>query len=316
MIDKQSVINNLWVEKYRPKTLEDCVLPDRILNPIRSFVQSGEIPNLLFYGSAGTSKTTLAKCISNELGADTLFINASDESGKAAIVNSITPFASTVSMDSDRHKIVILDEADGILTAGQQVLRPMIESYSSNCRFIFTCNYIQKVIFPIQSRCVCYNFNAEKKEKPQIMLGFLKRCLNILKEEGVTDINKKALSLFIANLFPDYRRIINALQTYVTTYGKIDDGILTFANSSEIASNLYPLIKNKEFDKIRKFILESSYSQDDIFNSLFYEMVNYVDSKELQAQYVLIISKYQYQGSFATNPELNTIACLVEMMVC
>lgn len=204
---------------------------------------------------------------------------------------------------------------DGLTPQAQQAFRPVIEQYSKQTRFIFTCNYVNKVLAPIQSRCNCFDFNLSKEEKPEVMAKFLKRAIFILKEEGITDINKQALGMLIANLAPDWRRVINTLQTYTTTYQKIDEGIVTFSTGSGIAEELFPLILAKKFDEARKIILESSWAPEDIFASLFKYLPDYVEDKGKQAELVLVIAKYGYQSAFSANQDINTVGCIVEMML-
>lgn len=315
MIKPDRLKQYLWTEKWRPQSLEECCLPKRIITPIQSYVNDGNIPNFFFYGSAGTAKTTLAKVISYELNAETMFIDASSDSGKAMIQNNIVPFASTVSMENKQSpKIIILDESDGLTTQAQQSLRPIIEKYSKQCRFIFTANYSQRILDPIKSRCVCFDFNLTKEENPEVMTLFFKRIQKILKDEGVKEIDKKALGLTINRLFPDYRRIMNTLQMYVTSNGVINDGIVTFASGKSIAEELYPLIKEKKFDAMRKIIVEGSYNPEDVYDSLFKYMPEYIEDKSLQAVICICLAKYSYQSAFVVNQTLNTVACLTEIM--
>lgn len=307
--------NTLWVEKWRPKTLKDCTLPDRILKPIASFLAKNDIPNLLFYGRPGNSKTTLAKVIALELGAEVLYVDASSDSGKAMVQNSVVPFASTVSPGHDAPKIVILDEADGLSSQAQASFRPVIEAYSKGCRFIFTCNYIQKILPPIQSRCNCFDFNLSREEKPEVMAKFYQRLSHILKEEGISEVNKKALGMLITNLAPDWRRVINTLQTFVTTYGKVDEGLLAFTSGSDIAETLFPLILGKKFEECRKVILESAWDAEDIFTALFKYLPEYVESPAKQAAMILALAKGSFQSSQVANQDINTLGTIVEMML-
>ena len=315
MIKPDRLKHFLWSEKYRPQTLEECCLPKRIIEPISSYIEKKEIPNLFFYGSAGTSKTTLAKVISYELGAETLFIDASSDSGKQMIQNQVVPFASTISIDSRNvPKIVILDESDGLSTQAQQSLRPTIEAYSRQTRFIFTANYPSKIIDPIKSRCLCMDFNIAKEEVQEVMALFFKRVKKILKEEGVEDVDKKSLGYTINNLFPDYRRIINTLQSYVTSNGAVNEGILTFASGKSIAEEIYPLIIGKKFDETRKIVLESSFTPEEMYDALFKYLPDYINDKGKQANMVLILAKYAHMSSMVANQLLNSVACVTEMM--
>lgn len=308
--------NTLWVEKWRPKTLADCTLPDRILAPIKAWVEKGDVPNLLFHGRPGNSKTTLARCIVHDLKAEDLYIDASSENGKSMVQNFVVPFASTVSIvNKDAPKVVILDEADGLSPQAQASFRPVIEGYSKQTRFIFTCNYVQKILPPIQSRCNSFDFNLTKEEKPEVMAKFLRRCLHILKEEGIAEVDKRALGMLIANLTPDYRKVINTLQTYTTTHGKVDEGIITFSSGTGIAEELYPLILKKKYEDCRKLILESSWSPEDIFASLFRYLPDYVDSPAKQAEMTLALAKGSFQSVTTANQDINTLGTIVEMML-
>lgn len=302
----------LWAEIYRPKTVEECILPKRIHNVMMSFVEQKDVPNLLFYGQAGTVKTTTAKAIAHDLGSDVMYINMSDETGKADIMEKIIPFATTVSIEGKSvPKIIIGDECDRLSTFAQDSLKAYIEKFSSNCRFIFIANTPSRVIEPIKSRCNTFNFNIEKSDKQEILMKFFTRVSNILEENDIS-FDKKILARHIAKLFPDYRKIINSLQLYSNTYKTIDEGILTFT-TDDIAKVLYDFIKNKNFNDARKWLKESLYSSDDIINALYNGLTDNV-KQSLQPEFILIISEYAYKSAFVANQELNTMAMITELM--
>lgn len=302
--------NTLWCEQYRPTKIEDLIIPSRIEKIIKGFIKNHDIPSMLFSGSAGCCKTTTAKAICNTLGADYLFINASDETGKADILNQVSPFATGMSYNTECPKIVVLDESDRISGAGLDSLKSYMESYSKNCRFIFTANTPAKIIEPIKSRCLCLDFAPSVKEKAELMAKFLNRCINILKEKNI-DYSPVALQHLIINNFPDYRKIINTLQSYSTGYGKIDEGIVTLVDNS-IVNSLVPLLKAKNFNGARKWLYESSYTEEDVINALYKGLDSFDKSKI--PSIVIVLAEYQYKNAFVANPQLNLMACLTEIM--
>ncbi len=453
-----AIENNLWVEKYRPSCVEDCVLPENIKGVFRSFIKEGEILNLMLTGTQGTGKTSIAKAICKELDADVLFIDASSEGGKQAIIDKIIPFASTVSIDkSARQKVVILDECihedetvrigtvesfedvpikqlvkgvrypivnfnretgelendyaqltvdkeaelfeveledgttivvsenhpfiicdeegkntrkvkvcgnissmhtlktiadeikvlliksvcnshnlgrvmditsekngtfitsggiitsncDGLTQQAQQALRPNIEALSGVCRFIMTANYPAKIIPALKSRCKCFDFSYTQEQKKELMVGFYKRCAHILEDNSVP-FDKKLLAQFISTNFPDFRSIVNTLQTCAQTHGEINESILT-ASSSEIASVVYPAILSKNFDTMRKVIHELSYSSNDVFSALFERLDEYIKENHHKPAVICILADYQDKASRVAIPELNLVACCVEI---
>lgn len=304
--------NNLWCEKYRPKVVTDLILPERIKSVILKAVQTGDIPNMLFSGRAGTCKTSTAKAIANTLNAECLIINGSDETGKSDINNKVTPFATGLNLsEKANQRIIIIDEFDRLTGNAQDFLKYFIEECSSNCRFIFTCNTPAKIIEPIKSRCLCFDFNISSKEKPELMASLLNKLGLILNENNI-EFDKKPLVHLIYNLFPDYRKIINQLQSYSDAYGKIDEGIVV-TNTTDIADEIYKIIKTKNFETIRKWVSETQYSSDDIFNALFLGLRDHVNNKESLPNIVLILAEYQYKGAFVANPVLNTLACCLEI---
>ena len=304
----------IWVEKYRPQTIEDCILPDNIKKTFKDFLNTGEIPNMLLAGPPGVGKTTVAKALCNELGADFYVINGSDEGRFLDTVrNNAKNFASTVSLSSEaKHKVVIIDEADNTGNDVQLLLRAFIEEFAGNCRFIFTCNYKNKILEPLHSRCAVVEFNIKGKEKQEIAAKFFQRLLYILDKEKV-EADKKVLVELINKHFPDWRRVLNECQRYSVS-GKIDTGIL--AAFSDVAVNdLLKNLKEKNFSEVRKWVVsnmdnETSMLLRRIYDSLYGALV----SSSIPAA-VLIIAKYQYQIAFVADQEINLLAALTEIMV-
>lgn len=305
-------VNTLWNEEYRPDILSRCIIPIRIKAVLDGYVLKNDIPSLLFYGPAGTCKTTTAKAIANTLNAEYLFINASDETGKADILNKVVPFATGISAyNPDVPKIVILDEADRISAQGQDSLKSYMELYSSNCRFIFTANTPSKLIKPIHSRCICFDFNVQSDEKPMLMVQLFKMCMDILHDKKI-DFDKKAIQKLIAKDFPDYRTVINNLQAYATAHGCIDEGIVTFGET-DIVEPLYAFIKTKDFDGVRKWLYETNYSQEEIFRALYRGMNTHINPKAIPSV-IVILADYQFKADRAIIPQVNILACIVEIM--
>ena len=304
----------IWVEKYRPTTIDECILPKGIKKTFQDFVERGEIPNMLLSGPPGIGKTTVAKALCHQLGSDYYVINGSDEGRFLDTVrNSAKNFASTVSLTSDsKHKVIIIDEADNTTSDVQLLLRASIEEFSRNCRFIFTCNYKNKIIDPLHSRCSVVDFSVNKKDKPTIAAQFFARLNSILEEEKV-EADKKVLAELINKHFPDWRRVLNECQRYAVS-GKIDSGIL--AAFSDVAVNdLIKNLKQKNFAEVRKWVVtnmdnDTSVLLRRIYDSLYDSLVN----SSIPAA-VLIIAKYQFQIAFVADQEINLLAALTEIMV-
>ena len=304
----------IWVEKYRPKKIEECILPENIKKTFKDFLNRGEIPNMLLAGPPGIGKTTVAKALCNELGVDFYVINGSDEGRFLDTVrNNAKNFASTVSLASDaKHKVIIIDEADNTGNDVQLLLRAFIEEFAGNCRFIFTCNYKNKILEPLHSRCAVIDFNIGKKDKQGIAAQFFKRLNWILDTERIQS-DKKVLVELINKHFPDWRRILNECQRY-SVGGCIDSGIL--ATFSDIAVNdLVKNLKEKNFPEVRKWVVsnldnDSSVLLRRIYDALYESLV----PSTIPAA-VLIIAKYQYQIAFVADQEINLLAALTEIMV-
>jgi len=304
----------VWVEKYRPKTIDECILPDNIKNTFKAFLDKGEVPNLLLSGPAGCGKTTVAKALCNQLGVDVYVINGSDEGRFLDTVrNNAKNFASTVSMSSDaKHKVIIIDEADNTTPDVQLLLRASIEEFSRNCRFIFTCNYKNKIIEPLHSRCAVVEFSINARQKPQLQSAFFNRLNGILDTERVQS-DKKVLLELINKHFPDWRRILNECQRY-SVGGKIDSGIL--AHFSDVKVNdLLKNLKEKDFPQVRKWCVNNLDNDCGVILRRIYDSLSdSLVSSSIPAA-VLILAKYQYQIAFVADQEINLLACLTEIMV-
>ena len=304
----------LWVEKYRPKTIEECILPTSIKKTFQDFLDKGEVPNLLLAGPAGCGKTTVAKALCNELGVDVYVINGSDEGRFLDTVrNTAKNFASTVSLQAtDKHKVIIIDEADNTTNDVQLLLRAFIEEFSGNCRFIFTCNFKNRLVEPLHSRCACIDFSTNSKSKPQLAAQFFKRLQEILATEGVESDHKVLVEL-INKHFPDWRRVLNECQRYSAS-GKIDSGIL--AHFSDVKVNdLVKKLKEKDFPEVRKWVVNNLDNDTSVLLRRIYDACydSMVPSSIPAA--VLTLAKYQYQMAFVADQEINMLACLTEIMV-
>ena len=303
----------LWVEKYRPKTIEECILPERTKKTFLDFLDKGEVPNLLLSGPAGCGKTTVAKALCNQLGVDFYVINGSDEGRFLDTVrNNAKNFASTVSLTSQsRHKVIIIDEADNTTSDVQLLLRASIEEFSRNCRFIFTCNYKNKIIEPLHSRCAVVEFGIKGKEKQEVATCFFKRINSILEEEGI-GYDKKVVAELINKHFPDWRRVLNELQRYSVS-GRIDTGIL--ATLSDISVNdLIKNLKAKNFSEVRKWCVDNLDNDPAVLLRRIYDSLYTSLVPSTIPAAVLVIAKYQYQIAFVADQEINLLAALTEIM--
>jgi len=304
----------IWVERYRPKTIDDCILPESTKTMFREFLNKGEIPNMLLAGPPGIGKTTVAKALCNELGVDFYVINGSDEGRFLDTVrNNAKNFASTVSLSSTaKHKVILIDEADNTTPDVQLLLRASIEEFSRNCRFIFTCNYKNKIIEPLHSRCAVIDFSLKGKEKTVLAGSFFKRLQNILDEESV-EYDQKVLAELINKHFPDWRRVLNECQRYSVS-GKIDSGIL--ASFSDVAVNdLLQNLKEKNFPEVRKWVVANLDNDTTVLLRRVYDaLYSALENNSIPAA-VLVLAKYQYQSAFVADQEINTLACLTEIMV-
>ena len=301
----------LWTEKYRPKTIEDCILPERLKLPFQEYVNQRNIPNLLLAGGAGVGKTTVAKALCNEVGCDYIVINGSDESGIDTFRTKIKNYASSMSLTGGR-KVIIIDEADYLNpNSTQPALRNAIEEFASNCSFIFTCNYKNRIIEPLHSRCAVIEFSLKNGEKAKMASAFFKRIQSVLQSELV-DYDDKVIAELIKKHFPDFRRIINELQRY-SQFGKIDTGVLAQIGDISIAE-IVKFIRDKDFGSIRKWVASNDVDSNTLYRKLYDSMYDLMKPQSIP-QAVLILADYQYKAAFVADQEINTVACLTEIMV-
>lgn len=300
----------LWVEKYRPQKIEDCILNDGLKKTFQEYVNRKEIPNLLFCGSAGVGKTTVARALCNEVDCDYIILNGSDENGVDAVRTKIKNYASSMSLSGGR-KVVILDEADYLTPNAQAILRAAIEEFSSNCSFIFTCNFKNRIIDPLHSRCTVIDFKANGS-KAKMAAQFFQRVCKILEEESIT-YDKEVVAAVITKYFPDNRRILNELQRYSVS-GAIDKGILAAVTDVQLGE-LTKSLESKDFASARKWVTQNLDNDPVRVFRVLYDTLSEKLKPNSVPQLVLILSKYQYQAAFVADHEINLMACLTEIMV-
>jgi len=301
----------LWVEQYRPQTVDDCILPQSLKNTFKEFVESSNVPNIILSGGPGVGKTTIAKAVLDEIGATSMMINGSEESGIDVLRTKIKNFASTVSLEGGR-KYLILDEADYLNPQSTQpALRGFMEEFHKNCGFILTCNYKNRLIEPLHSRCSVIDFTIPKSEKPNLASEFMRRMVNILDNENV-EYDKKVLVEVIQRHFPDWRRILNELQRYSVS-GRIDAGILVDMAEINI-KELMKFMKEKEFTNVRRWVV-NNLDMDSVrlFRSIYDNLYTFVDSSSIP-HVVCVLAEYQYKAAFSADQEINLLACLTEIM--
>ena len=301
----------LWVEKYRPQKIDDCVLPEALKKTFKEYISKGELPNFLLCGTAGTGKTTVAKALCNEIGAEYMFINGSEESGIDVLRTKIKSFASSVSL-TDAKKVVILDEADYLNpNSTQPALRAFIEEFSNNCRFILTCNFKNRIIEPLHSRCAVIEFKIDNAEKKNMLEGFFKRTKQILKQENI-EFDPQVVAEMLTKYFPDFRRILNELQRYSVS-GKIDTGILVNV-SEESYKSLIKFMKEKDFTEVRKWVGKNSDTDSVSLFRQLYDSASTIMEPASIPQLILILAEYQYKAAFVADHELNNMAAMTEIM--
>jgi DNA polymerase III delta prime subunit len=301
----------LLTEKYRPKTIADCILPERLKTPFQEYVTQNNIPNLLLAGGAGVGKTTVAKAMCEEIGCDYLVINGSDESGIDTFRVKIKNYASAMSLAGGR-KVIIIDEADYLNpNSTQPALRNAIEEFAGNCSFIFTCNFKNRIIDPLHSRCAVVDFTLKNNEKAQMATQFFKRIQSILRSENI-EYEDRVVAELIKKHFPDFRRVINELQRY-SQFGKIDSGILAHIVEVSIG-DIIKYIKEKDFGSIRKWVASNDVDAAVFFRKLYDNLYDVLKPQSIP-QAVIILADYQYKGAFCADSEINTVACLTELMV-
>ena len=302
----------LWVEKYRPQTISECILPERLKKTFEDMVESGETQNLLLSGSAGCGKTTVAKALCNELETDWMMINCSEDGNIDTLRTRIRSFASTVSLTGSK-KVVILDEFDYANAQSMQpALRGFIEEFASNCRFILTCNFKNRIIEPIHSRCTCIHFQFGKKDMGSMSAQFMDRVKYILDGEDVP-YEDKVIAKLIVRYAPDFRRVINELQRY-SVAGTIDVGILADIENIKI-NDLMTSMKSKNFQSVRKWVVDNlDNDQVQIFKKIYDNLSDSLEPQSIPSA-ILIIAEYQYKAAFVADQEINMTACLVEIMM-
>ena len=302
----------LLVEKYRPHTVEECILPDRIKSVFQEYVNTENIPNLMLTGPAGCGKTTIAKAMCEQLGLNHLFINSSEERGIDMLRTKIKGYASTISLTGGR-KVIILDEADYLTPEAQAALRGAIEEFSENCSFIFTCNFKARLIDALHSRCAVVDFALKGDEKPKMASKMFKRLEQILTTEGIT-YDKAVLIKLVERYFPDYRRLLNELQRHSVS-GSIDAGVVAQLDSIRSLNDLIKALKEKDFSAMRKWVVvNSDVDTSRIYRNIYDGLTEFLKPDSIPAA-VVTLARYQYQAAFVADQELNLVACLTELMV-
>lgn len=299
----------LWVEKYRPATIDECILDESLKTTFKQIIKSGELPNMMFTGSAGVGKTTVARALCNEMGLDHIIINGSEDGNIDTLRGKIKQFASTVSLQGG-YKVVILDEADYLNPQSTQpALRGFIEEFSNNCRFILTCNFKNRIIEPLHSRCSVYEFNTGSKA---IMAAqFMERLKTILTTEHIKFEDRVVAELIMKHM-PDWRRVLNECQRY-SVGGTIDAGILVTLSETSIKALMADL-KKKNFKGMRKWVVDNiDMESAKLFRMIYDNMLEYVDPSYIP-QLVMTLADYSYKDAFVADHELNTVACLTEIM--
>ena len=300
----------LWTEKYRPKNIEDCILPERLKKPFQEYVTQKNIPNLLLTGGAGVGKTTVAKAMCNEIGCDFMIINGSDENGIDMVRNKITNYASSMSFSGGR-KVIIIDEADYLSANAQAAFRNAIEEFAVNCSFIFTCNFKNKIIEPLHSRCAVIEFTLKASEKSSMAGQFFKTIQTILSQEDIA-YETPVVAELIKKHFPDFRRVINELQRF-SKFGKIDTGVLSQIVDVSL-NDIMKFIKDKDFGAIRKWVASNDIDPATLYRKLYDNLYDIMKPQSIP-QAVIILADYQYKQAFVADQEINLVACLTELMV-
>ena len=302
----------LWVEKFRPKTVSDCILPDRIKKVFQNYVDTANIPNLMLTGSAGVGKTTVAMAMCEEIGLNYMFINSSEERGIDMLRTKIRGYASTISLTGGR-KVIILDEADYLTPDAQAALRGAVEEYSENCSFIFTCNFKSRLLDALHSRCSVIDFSLKADEKPRMAAQLFQRLSTILINQKV-EYDKQVLIKIVEKFFPDYRRTLNELQRY-SSGGSIDAGTLAQISDVRKIADLVGYLKEGNFAEMRKWVVTNSDIEPSrIYRKVYDSLYEYFKPASIP-QAVVILARYQYQSAFVADQEINLVACLTEIMV-
>jgi len=306
-------IEYLWTEKYRPRKVNDCILPEQLKETFQQYVNSGNIPNLMLTGTSGVGKTTIALAMCEEMDLNHLFLNSSEERGMDTLRNKIVRYASTMAFSGNR-KVIILDEADNITPDAQLALRGAMEKFANNCSFVFTCNYKAKLIDAIHSRCSVIDFTLKVDERPKIASLFFKRIVQMLADEGVR-YEAPAVVAIINKFFPDYRRTINELQRYSTAKGVIDESVLAQIADIRNMEELIKCLKAKNFTAMRKWVsVNSDVDPSKIYRRIYDSLYQVMKPNSIPAA-VVILARYMYQAAFVNDQEVNLVACLTEIMV-